>query len=100
MNKLRFSEYLKEISLQQKKISYSHLMPKVSKDDTGQEIPYVPVKLDLKAMDIYRLLQPYVGVRFMEQVKAVAPLAVYMALFQWLVLNQTVQNSITISLDF
>ena len=44
-----------------------------------------------------RLLQPYVSVRFMEQVKAVVPLALYLALFQILFLRQMVEDSWSIT---
>jgi len=39
------------------------------------------------------LLQPYVSVRFMDQVKAVVPLALYLALFQILFLQHMVEDS-------
>ena len=37
--------------------------------------------------------KPYIGVRFMDQVKAVIPLAVYLFIFQIVVLQQAVENS-------
>ena len=40
-----------------------------------------------------RFIQPYVGVRFMDQVKAVVPLALYLALFKLLILSQLQENS-------
>jgi hypothetical protein len=46
--------------------------------------------LGLRPADVYRLVQPYVTVRFVEQMKAVVPLALYLALFQLLVLRQSV----------
>jgi hypothetical protein len=39
------------------------------------------------------LLRPYVSVRLMDQVKAVVPLALYLALFQILILRQLVADS-------
>jgi hypothetical protein len=39
------------------------------------------------------LLQPYLSTRFMEQVRAVVPLAVFLALFQWLILQRTVADA-------
>jgi hypothetical protein len=93
MKSVRFSEYVHEISVQQNAISYKNLMPKTERDSAGKDKPYSPPKLRLKPMDIYKLLRPYVGIRFMDQLKAVGPLAVYLAIFQWLVLNESVQNS-------
>jgi hypothetical protein len=56
-----------------------------------------PEKMQLAGSDIYNLLQPYISVRFMEQVNAVVPLAVYLALFQILVLQRTVTGSMEIT---
>jgi hypothetical protein len=39
------------------------------------------------------LLTPYVSVRFIEQVKAVVPLALYLVLFQIVILRQSVSES-------
>lgn len=43
--------------------------------------------------EFFKLLRPYVSVRFMEQVKSVILPALYLALFQILILRQLVQNS-------
>jgi hypothetical protein len=56
-----------------------------------------PEKMQLAGSDIYNLLQPYISVRFMEQLNAVVPLAVYLALFQILVLQRTVTGSMEIT---
>ncbi|MBT4574247.1 MAG: DUF1538 domain-containing protein, partial [Thiotrichales bacterium] len=50
------------------------------------------------AVDIYQLLKPYFGVRIVEQMKAVIPLGLYLALFQVLMLRQGVADSWTITL--
>jgi hypothetical protein len=47
----------------------------------------------LTGAETLKLIQPYVSIRFMEQVKAVVPLAVYLALFQLLILDQIVEDS-------
>jgi len=78
-------------------ISYSKLIPKPKLDKNGKEIPMKPEKMQLAGSDIYNLLQPYISVRFMEQVNAVVPLAVYLALFQILVLQRTVTGSMEIT---
>lgn len=95
-NSIRFADYLRAVSVQQNQVSYKHLMPKIAIDAEGKEVPYSPPKLKLQSMDIYRLLKPYVGSRFMEQVQAVVPLALYMAIFQWLVLSMSVKDSMII----
>ncbi|MCU0609496.1 MAG: DUF1538 domain-containing protein [Chitinispirillaceae bacterium] len=97
---IRFGDYLHEVGVHSSNISYSHLMPRIQVDARGNEIPYVPPKLQLKPSDVYHLLSPYVGTRFFEQVKAVVPLVLYLALFQWLVLRQPIADSIIISAGF
>ena len=39
-------------------------------------------------IDIYRVLGPYAGLRLLNQVKAVVPLAAYLFLFQVFILRQ------------
>ena len=90
---LRFGDYIQEALVQQNEVSYNELVPPVETDDEGNELPYVPPKIHLKAFDAYRLIMPYTSVRTMEQVKAVVPLALYLVLFQILILRQDVIDS-------
>ncbi|MGB5426651.1 MAG: DUF1538 domain-containing protein, partial [Gammaproteobacteria bacterium] len=62
-------------------------------DAQGNLIPCPPTRVKLNAAEVLRLIQPYISVRFMEQVKAVVPLALYLALFQILFLRQMVEDS-------
>jgi hypothetical protein len=94
---IRFGEYVQAVTVDSDSISYSKLIPKPKLDKNGKEIPMKPEKMQLAGADIYNLLQPYISVRFMEQVNAVVPLAVYLALFQILVLQRTVTGSIEIT---
>ena len=89
---IRYGEFLGTMSHVEKEISYNRLTPVVSRDADGRIIPHVPPPLRLTALDRYRLLKNYTHGRFMEQFKAVAPLAVYLMLFQLLILNQVVQD--------
>ena len=52
-----------------------------------------PSAVKLTLTEVFWLIRPYVSVRFMEQFKAVVPLALYLALFQLLILRQTVEES-------
>ena len=94
---IRFGEYVQAVTVDSDSISYSKLIPKPKLDKNGKEIPMKPEKMQLAGADIYNLLQPYISVRFMEQVNAVVPLAVYLALFQILVLQRTVTGSMEIT---
>jgi len=69
------------------------LRPKLERDAKGNVIPYQVPRIRLTTEETFRLLSPYVSVRFMEQIKAVVPLAVYLALFQILFLRHVVEDS-------
>jgi hypothetical protein len=88
--KIRFGDFVREVSLKQNSLSYNLLTPPLTKNESGEEVPYCPKKLQLRGIDVYRLLGPYVGLRLLNQVKAVVPLAVYLFLFQVFILRQNV----------
>ena len=90
---MRFGEFVREITIQQKQLSYNQLTPEVLKDSQGNELPYKPEKLEIRSIDVYRILEPYVSTRLKEQVKAVVPLAIYLVLFQLIILRQSVVDS-------
>ena len=90
---IRFGAYVREISIRQRELSYNDLAPPIEQDAAGNDLPYHPPKLQLRGIDIYRLVQPYVSVRLREQLKAVIPLAIYLFLFQLLILRQSVADS-------
>lgn len=87
MKEFRFGDYLRATSVTQKQISYNKLAPKPKVD---QKV--VMQKLQVNAKDVYRILAPYTSVRFIEQAKAVIPLAIYLLLFQIFILRQGVQD--------
>lgn len=95
---IRYGDYVQAITVDSEQVSYSKLMTQPLFDQHGNEVPQKPEKMRLGGMDAYKLLQPYLSVRFMEQAKAVVPLAAYLALFQLLVLNQSIQDSATLGL--
>jgi len=90
---IRFGDFVREVTINQKSLSYNHLTPDAHYDADGNEIPHVPPPLRPRAIDVHRLLTPYVSVRLKDQLKAVVPLAAYLVLFQLLILRQTVTDS-------
>ena len=74
------------------------MIPPVEYDQHGQEKPHRPAALAVGRSDIYRLLKPYVSIRFMDQFKSVMPLAVYLVLFQMFILRQSVTDAGIIAL--
>jgi hypothetical protein len=93
INQLRFGAFIREITLHQQQLSYNKLAPQIEQDTYGNDLPYRPPKLQLRSVDIYRLIRPYVSVRLIDQIKAVIPLAVYLVLFQLFILRQHVSDS-------
>jgi len=92
-NTIRFGDFVREITIQQKQLSYNELTPEVSKDAEGKELPYKPEKLEIRSVDVYNILEPYISTRLKDQVKAVVPLAIYLVLFQLIILRQNVAES-------
>jgi len=96
-SEIQYGQYVRESTLKQRSVSYNNLIPKLEIDSQGQAVPYHPPKLKLQSADIYNLLAPYLSVRLIEQVKAVFPLAIYLILFQILILRQPVQEAVLIT---
>jgi hypothetical protein len=93
IKKIRFGAFVREISIRQKQLSYKKLTPEIEKDHQGNDLPYIAPKLQVRTVDIYRILEPYIGFRLKEQLKAVVPLAIYLVLFQLIILRQNVVDS-------
>ncbi len=86
---IKYGEFLKEAQANHREISYNKLTPKEG------EKPKTRIKL--RRIDVYRLLQPYLSIRFFEQLKAVVPLAIYLILFQVFMLRQEIEDSYIIT---
>jgi len=84
----RFGDYQRELGASRDTISYNHFFPKLEKDAQGNIIPRKRALIKLNLVEKLRLFYPYVSVRLMGQVKAVVPLALYMILFQIIILRQ------------
>ncbi|MEX2200207.1 MAG: DUF1538 domain-containing protein [Dongiaceae bacterium] len=96
IKRARFGDFQREAALRQRQVSYNELTPSAAQIEAGQSAQSKPGRLRLRKIDVYRLLAPYVSVRFWAQVRAVVPLAVYLALFQLVVLRQQVDDSFAI----
>ena len=89
----RFGDYQRLLTAVSNEISLNAIKPKIELDSEGRIIPVPETRIKLNTVEAVRLLQPYVSVRFMQQVKAVVPLALYLALFQILFLQHMVEDS-------
>lgn len=96
MAQLRFGDFQREAALRQRRISYNELTRSRSSGSDGAPLPYRPGRVDLRGIDVYRLLRPYVSVRLWSQMRTVVPLAIYFVLFQLVVLRQPLSDEIAI----
>ena len=94
---IRYGQYVRDASVVSQEISYNALSPKIKRDSAGKIIPYQPPRVTLNPKDMYRILKNYTSGRFMDQFRAVTPLAVYLALFQLIVLHQMVDGFVGIA---
>jgi hypothetical protein len=97
MAQIRFSDYLSAKRALKNEISANLLTKLPEFDADGKPIPLEQEPVRFTATEVLRLIQPYVSTRFMDQVRAVVPLALYLALFQLLILNQVVEDSMLIT---
>jgi hypothetical protein len=94
----RYAEYLQAIGAGRQELSYNDLAPPALRDEQGRLVPPPALgRIRLHADEVVRLLRPYVSTRFREQFKAVVPLALYLAIFQVLILRHMVDNSVLIT---
>ena len=94
--RIPFSSFARELNVHLDQISYNEMVPPVTCDEDGNELPHHPESLALGATDVYRLLRPYLSVRFFDQFKAVMPLAIYLVVFQLFILRMPIDDSLII----
>jgi hypothetical protein len=97
MAQIPFSDYLSARRAVKNEVSANLLMTLPEIDADGNPIPVETAPIQFTASEVLRLIQPYVSTRFMDQVRAVVPLALYLALFQLLILNQIVEDSMLVT---
>ena len=87
-NHYRFGDYQRKLGAGHNEVSFNDLKSELETDTEGKPIPEHPVRIKLTPGETYQLIRPYVSVRFMEQVRAVIPLGIYLMLFQILILRE------------
>lgn len=92
-NRIRFIDYQRATGAGQAIIPAHELFPEPERDANGRIIRIRRAAQKFSRREILKLFQPYVSLRFMEQFKAVVPLAAYLVLFQILILRQLVEDS-------
>ena len=91
---LTYAKYMDAVTVRHRSISYNQLAP------TGDPsvVDLKPKKLELSFSQSVEILGPYCGIRILDQLKAVVPLAAYLMLFQILVLRHPIDSAITLCL--
>lgn len=87
--KLRYGLYLGAIQRHERQIAFGELMEAEQK---------AKIKPKLRAIDLHRLVTPYVTVRFAEQLSAVIPLALMLIGFQALALRTSLIDAEVVSI--
>ena len=91
---LTYAKYLDAVTIRHRSVSYNQLAP--AGDPSVVDLK--PKKLDLSFSQSVEILGPYCGIRIMDQLKAVVPLAAYLMLFQVLILRHPIDSAITLCL--
>ncbi len=89
----RFGDFQRQLTAGRNEVSLNDLILKPGRDADNNLVPSEPLRIRLTLPEAIKLLQPYVTVRFMDQVRAVVPLGLYLALFQLIILSQSVEDS-------
>jgi hypothetical protein len=92
-NSIRFGDYIQAMYVDMQKVPYQELMPEPLFDRHGNEYPQPVPKMKLGGGDVVKILQPYLSTRFIDQARADVPLAIYLALFQYIVLRTPVMDA-------
>lgn len=94
---LRYAQYLQKIGAGRREIPMRELVSAPVRDADGrwQAAPHQAAKL--RPGEIVALLKPYLQMRLMEQLRAVVPLALYLVLFQIIILRQLVEDSLIVA---
>jgi hypothetical protein len=98
MNKpYRYSEYQRAVAAASDGVPLGRLYPEPVRDESGRVTYIRPMISTVSWREVFQLLRPYVSGRFMEQFRAVVPLAAYLVLFQMLILRQVVDDPWTVT---
>ena len=84
-NEIRFGAFVRMATVRQNIISFNDLV--------GVDTVTPGDRVRLRPLDVYRLFTPYLSSRLLEQARAVIPLALYLLLFQIVILRQDIADA-------
>ncbi|MBR9972865.1 DUF1538 family protein [Magnetospirillum sulfuroxidans] len=89
--RIKYSDYRRETRVRKRSLSFSKLTRLAAKRRAEAGAPRWR-RVHLNAPQVVNILSPYIGGKVGEQFRAIAPLAVYLAVFQLLVLHQHIEQ--------
>ena len=94
---IRYADYMQMIGAGRREIPMREMVsaPVRNADGRWQAAPHKAAKL--RGVEVAAILRPYLNVRLKEQLRAVAPLAMYLVLFQIIILRQVVEDSLIVA---
>ncbi|QKE63877.1 DUF1538 domain-containing protein [Aquipseudomonas campi] len=94
---MRYADYLRIRGAGRREIPLRELVPAPVRDADGRWHAAPQRATKLYGDEIAALLKPYINIRLMEQLRAVVPLALYLVLFQIIILRQLVEDSLLVA---
>ncbi|MGY4531810.1 hypothetical protein ACVW0Y_000926 [Pseudomonas sp. TE3786] len=94
---IRYADYLHMIGAGRREIPLREIVAAPVRGADGRWQPSPHQGATLRWNEIVAILKPYLNVRLMEQVRAVVPLALYLALFQIVILRQVVDDALLVT---
>lgn len=88
-NEIRFGAFVRMATVRQDTVSFNDLV-RLRTDTFGDRVRVRP-------LDVYRLIAPYTSSRLLEQARAVVPLALYLLLFQVVILREDIADAGTLT---
>ncbi|WP_231758451.1 DUF1538 domain-containing protein [Microbulbifer elongatus] len=88
----RYGDLLNASGAGRRTLDIHAVLPEPERDEQGRIVRLPQPPVSLTSSEVSRILKPYFSVRFREQLRAVVPLAAYLALFQIIVLRQLVED--------
>lgn len=92
-NRHRFIDFQRVTGSAVATVPARQFFPEPERDASGRIVRIRPMVTKVSKHEVVKVLRPYVSLRFMEQFKALVPLAAYLVLFQMLILRQVVEDS-------
>jgi len=83
IRRIPFADYAEQIAVKHRRVSFNAVARIWASSEE---------RIQIRPSDVYHILQPYLAPRFLEQFKAVVPLAFYLVVFQLLFLRQGIEG--------